>query len=102
MGWNIQQMDVKVVFLNGTIDEEVYVMQPPGFKDPSHLDKMYKVVKALYGQHQAPRKWYEALANYLKDNGFQKRKIDQTLFVKRQNKDILLVQVYVDDISLVL
>ncbi|GKE09480.1 putative ribonuclease H-like domain-containing protein, partial [Tanacetum coccineum] len=61
-------------------------------------DKVYKVVKALYGLHQAPRAWYETLANYLLDNGFQRGKIDQTLFIKKQKRDILLIQVYVDDI----
>ncbi|GJW69212.1 putative ribonuclease H-like domain-containing protein [Tanacetum coccineum] len=79
-------------------EEEVYVCQPPGFEDPDYPDKVYKVVKALYGLHQAPRAWYETLANYLLGNGFQRGKIDQTLFIKRQKGDILLVQVYVDDI----
>nr|GEY18857.1 putative ribonuclease H-like domain-containing protein [Tanacetum cinerariifolium] len=69
-----------------------------GFEDPHYLDKVYKVVKALYGLHQAPRAWYETLANYLLENGFQRGKIDQTLFIKKQKGDILLVQVYVDDI----
>nr|GEZ86018.1 putative ribonuclease H-like domain-containing protein [Tanacetum cinerariifolium] len=68
------------------------------FEDPDHPDKVYKVVKALYGLHQAPRAWYETLANYLLENGFQRGKIDQTLFIKRQKGDILLVQIYVDDI----
>nr|GFB28695.1 uncharacterized mitochondrial protein AtMg00810-like [Tanacetum cinerariifolium] len=65
---------------------------------PDYLDKVYKVVKALYGLHQAPGAWYETLANYLLENGFQRGKIDQTLFIKRQPYDILLVQIYVDDI----
>ncbi|GJX66932.1 putative ribonuclease H-like domain-containing protein [Tanacetum coccineum] len=69
-----------------------------GFKDPDHPDKVYKVVKAHYGLHQAPRAWYEALANYLLGNRFKRGKIDQTLFIKKQKGDILLVQVYVDDI----
>nr|GEX12018.1 hypothetical protein [Tanacetum cinerariifolium] len=69
-----------------------------GFKDPDYPDKVYKVVNALYGLHQAPRAWYETLANYLLENGFQRGKIDQTLFIKRQKGDILLVQIYVDDI----
>ncbi|GJR57860.1 putative ribonuclease H-like domain-containing protein [Tanacetum coccineum] len=79
-------------FLYGTIEEEVYVTQPPRFKDPDHPDKVYKVVKALYGLHQAPRAWYETLANYLLNNGFKRGKIDQTLFIKKQKGDILLVQ----------
>nr|GFC04935.1 ribonuclease H-like domain, reverse transcriptase, RNA-dependent DNA polymerase [Tanacetum cinerariifolium] len=77
-------MDVKSAFLYDTIEEEVYVCQPPGFEDPKNPNKVYKVVKALYGLHQAPRAWYETLATYLLENGFQ--------------KDILLVQIYVDDI----
>ncbi|GKC66375.1 putative ribonuclease H-like domain-containing protein, partial [Tanacetum coccineum] len=98
MGFLVYQMDVKSAFLYGTIEEEVYVTQPPGFKDPDHPDKVYKVVKVLYGLHQAPRAWYETLANYLLGNGFKRGKIDQTLFIKKQKGDILLVQVYVDDI----
>nr|GFA39226.1 putative ribonuclease H-like domain-containing protein [Tanacetum cinerariifolium] len=87
MGFMVYQMDVKSTFLYGTIEEEVYVCQPLGFKDPDYPDKVYKVVKELYGLHQAPRAWYETLANYLLENGFQRGKIDQTLFIKRQ-KDI--------------
>nr|GEX36058.1 putative ribonuclease H-like domain-containing protein [Tanacetum cinerariifolium] len=98
MGFMVYQMDVKSAFLYGTIKEEVYVCQPLGFKDSDYLDKVYKVDKALYGLHQAPRAWYETLANYLLENGFQRGKIDQTLFIKKQKGDILLVQVYVDDI----
>nr|GEW01641.1 putative ribonuclease H-like domain-containing protein [Tanacetum cinerariifolium] len=67
-------------------------------KTLAYPDKVYKVVKALYGLHQAPRAWYETLANYLLENGFQRGKIDQNLFIKKQKGDILLVQVYVDDI----
>nr|GEY59389.1 hypothetical protein [Tanacetum cinerariifolium] len=98
MGFPVYQMDVKSEFLYGTIEEEVYVCQPPGFEDPENPDKVYKVVKALYGLHQAPRAWYEILATYLRENRFQKGTIDQTLFIKKQQKDILLVQIYVDDI----
>nr|GEX00340.1 retrovirus-related Pol polyprotein from transposon TNT 1-94 [Tanacetum cinerariifolium] len=98
MGFMMYQMDVKSAFLYGTNEEEVYVCQPPGFEDLDYPDKVYKVVKALYGLHQAPRAWYETLANYLLENDFQRGKIDQTLFIKRQKSDILLVQIYVDDI----
>ncbi|GJS56981.1 putative ribonuclease H-like domain-containing protein [Tanacetum coccineum] len=98
MGFLVYQMDVKSALLYKTIKEEVYVTQPPGFKDPDHLDKVYKVVKELYGLHQAPRAWYGTLANYLLGSGFKRGKIDQTLFIKKQKGDILLVQVYVDDI----
>nr|GEU83449.1 retrovirus-related Pol polyprotein from transposon TNT 1-94 [Tanacetum cinerariifolium] len=86
MGFLVYQMDVKSAFLYETIKEEVYVCQSPGFKDPDYPDKVYKVVKALYGLHQAPRAWLETLANYLLENGFQSGKIDQTLFIKRKNE----------------
>nr|GEW98120.1 putative ribonuclease H-like domain-containing protein [Tanacetum cinerariifolium] len=98
MGFMVYQMDVKSAFLYGTIEEEVYVCQPPGFEDPDYPDKVYKVVKVLYGLHQAPRAWYETLATYLLENGFQRGQIDQTLFIKKQKGDILVVQIYVDDI----
>ncbi|GJT55515.1 putative ribonuclease H-like domain-containing protein [Tanacetum coccineum] len=98
MNFPVYQMDVKSAFLYGTIEEEVYVCQPPGFVDPEFPEKVYKVEKALYGLHQAPRAWYETLSTYLLDNGFHKGQIDKTLFIKRLKGDILLVQVYVDDI----
>ncbi|GJR53785.1 putative ribonuclease H-like domain-containing protein [Tanacetum coccineum] len=80
------------------IEEEVYVCQPPGFEDPDFPDRVYKVEKALYGLHQAPRAWYETLSTYLLDNEFHRGKINKTLFIKRYKGDILLVQVYVDEI----
>nr|GEV68011.1 hypothetical protein [Tanacetum cinerariifolium] len=98
MGFMVYQMDVKSAFLYGNIEEEVYICQPLGFEDLDYPNKVYKVIKALYGLHQALRAWYETLANYLLENGFQRGKIDQTLFIKRQKWDILLVQIYVDDI----
>ncbi|GJT85631.1 putative ribonuclease H-like domain-containing protein [Tanacetum coccineum] len=98
IGFIVYQMDVKSVFLYGTIDEEVYVSQPPGFVDPDHLKKVYKVVKALYGLHQAPRAWYATLSTFLEEHGYKRGTIDKTLFIKKDKKDIMLVQVYVDDI----
>nr|GEU99290.1 uncharacterized mitochondrial protein AtMg00810-like [Tanacetum cinerariifolium] len=94
----LNQMDVKSAFLYGKIEEEVYVYQPPRFEDPDFPYIVYKVEKALYGLHQAPRAWYETLSMYLLDNGFYRGKIDKTLFIRRHKDDILLVQVYVDDI----
>ncbi|GKF70810.1 putative ribonuclease H-like domain-containing protein [Tanacetum coccineum] len=85
-------MDVKSTFLYGRIEKEVYVCQPPGFEDPDYPDKVYKLVKAIYGLHQALRAWYETLAKYLLDNRFHRGKIDQTLFIKKQKGDILLIQ----------
>ncbi|GJR31468.1 putative ribonuclease H-like domain-containing protein [Tanacetum coccineum] len=96
--FKIQKMDVKKSFFYGTIEEEVYVSQPLGFVDLEFPDKVYKVEKALYGLHQAPRTWYETLSTYLLDNGFYRGQIDKSLFIKRVKDDILLVQVYADDI----
>ncbi|GJW92918.1 putative ribonuclease H-like domain-containing protein, partial [Tanacetum coccineum] len=98
MGFIVYQMDVKSAFLYGTIDEEVYVCQPPSFEDPQLPDKVYKVEKALYGLHQAPRAWYETWSTYLLKNGYRRGTIHKTLFIKKDRGDILLVQVYVDDI----
>ncbi|RRC79823.1 hypothetical protein EH999_23420, partial [Escherichia coli] len=97
-GFKVYQMDVKSAFLYGTIDEEVYVAQPPGFEDPEFPDKVYKLRKALYGLHQAPRAWYDTLSSYLLENGYERGVIDKTLFIKRTKNDIILVQIYVDDI----
>ncbi|GJX86877.1 putative ribonuclease H-like domain-containing protein [Tanacetum coccineum] len=94
----VYEMDVKSAFLYGKIEEDVYVCQPSGFEDPDFPNRVYNVEKALYGLHQAPRAWYETLSTYLLDNEFQRGKIDKTLFIKRYKGDILLVQVYVDDI----
>ncbi|GKD67709.1 putative ribonuclease H-like domain-containing protein [Tanacetum coccineum] len=91
-------MDVKSAFLYGRIDEEVYVTQPKGFVDPQHPKKVYKVVKALYGLHQAPRAWYATLSTFLLKHGYRRGTIDKTLFLKKHKRDIILVQVYVDDI----
>ncbi|GJS54533.1 putative ribonuclease H-like domain-containing protein [Tanacetum coccineum] len=98
MNFVVYQMDVKSAFLYGKIKEEVYVCQPSGFEDPEFPDRVYKVEKALYGLHQAPRAWYEILSTYLLENGSQRGIIDKTLFIKKVKGDILLVQVYVDDI----
>nr|GFA84224.1 hypothetical protein [Tanacetum cinerariifolium] len=81
-----------------TIIHKDHSLDNNNLKDPDYPDRVYKVEKALYGLHQAPRAWYETLAKYLLDNGFHRGKIDQTLFIKRQKEDIMLVQVYVDDI----
>ncbi|GJS73500.1 putative ribonuclease H-like domain-containing protein [Tanacetum coccineum] len=90
MGFMVYQIDVKSAFLYGTIEEEVYMCQPPGFEDPDYPDKVYKVVKALYGLHQAPRAWYGTLAKYLLDNRFQRGKIDQP-YLSRSRKEIFFL-----------
>ncbi|GJR60117.1 uncharacterized mitochondrial protein-like protein [Tanacetum coccineum] len=80
-------MDVKSAFLYGTIEEEVYVCQPPGFEYSQFPNKVYKVEKALYGLHQAPRSWYETLSTYLLENGYRRGTIDKTLFIKKDRDD---------------
>nr|GEY61411.1 retrovirus-related Pol polyprotein from transposon TNT 1-94 [Tanacetum cinerariifolium] len=94
----VYQMDVKTAFLYGPLKEEVYVNQPDGFVDPYHPDKVYRLKKALYGLKQAPRAWYDELLNFLVSKGFSKGSIDPTLFITKHRGDILLVQIYVDDI----
>ncbi|GKD12814.1 retrovirus-related pol polyprotein from transposon TNT 1-94 [Tanacetum coccineum] len=94
----IYHMDVKTTFLNGPLKEEVYVAQPDGFIDPDYPDKVYRLRKALYGLKQATRAWYDKLLNFLISKGFTKGTIDPTLFMIRYGEDILLVQIYVDDI----
>ncbi|GJZ70901.1 retrovirus-related pol polyprotein from transposon TNT 1-94, partial [Tanacetum coccineum] len=94
----IYQMDVKTAFLNGPLKEEVYVAQPEGFVDPDHPEKVYLLRKALYGLKQAPRAWYDELSTFLMSKGFTKGTIDPTLFKIKYGEDILLVQIYVDDI----
>nr|GFB15255.1 putative ribonuclease H-like domain-containing protein [Tanacetum cinerariifolium] len=98
MGFMVYQMDVKSAFLNEEIQEEVYVTQPKGFEDPKYPKRVYKVVKALYGLHQASRAWYATLSSFLLKHGYRRGTIDQTLFLKKDSKVIILVQVYVDDI----
>nr|GEZ03743.1 putative ribonuclease H-like domain-containing protein [Tanacetum cinerariifolium] len=93
MGFIVYQMDVKSGFLYVTIEEEVYVCQPPSFEDPHFPNKVYKVEKTLYGLHQAPKAWYETLSTYLLENRFRRGTIDKTLFIKKDRDDILLVQV---------
>ncbi|KAI3770443.1 hypothetical protein L6452_01576 [Arctium lappa] len=94
----VYQMDVKSAFLNGKLNEEVYVEQPPGFYDPKHPNYVYKLDKALYGLKQAPRAWYDTLSSFLISENFERGKIDNTLFFRKIKGHIILVQIYVDDI----
>ncbi|GJU37736.1 retrovirus-related pol polyprotein from transposon TNT 1-94 [Tanacetum coccineum] len=80
------------------LSEEVYVNQPDGFVDPYHPDQVYRLSKALYGLKQAPKAWYDELSNFLVSKGFSKGSIDPTLFITKHGEDILLVQIYIDDI----
>ncbi|GJZ77235.1 retrovirus-related pol polyprotein from transposon TNT 1-94 [Tanacetum coccineum] len=98
MNMIVYQMDVKTAFLNGILREEVYVSQPDGFVDQDNLNHVYKLKKALYRLKQAPRVWYDLLSKFILSQEFSKGTVDPTLFIRRQGKDILLVQIYVDDI----
>jgi hypothetical protein len=96
--FKLYKMDVKSAFLNGPIQELVYVEQPPGFEDPKLHNHAYKLHKALYGLKHAPRVWYECLREFLLKQGFDKDKEDPTLFTYKVNKDIFVCQIYIDDI----
>ena len=98
MDFKLYQMDVKCAFLNGFLNEEVFVEQPKGFQDPHFSDHVLRLKKAVYEMKQAPRAWYDRLTNYLLDRRFQRGYIDRTLFVKKDENYLLVAQVYVDDI----
>nr|GEX53461.1 copia protein [Tanacetum cinerariifolium] len=96
--FTVFQMDVKTVFLHGSLKEDVYVCQPEGFIDADHPSHVYKLKKAIYRLKQAPRAWYDELSKFYLHNHFFKGTIDPTLYIRRFQDDILVVQVYVDDI----
>ena len=91
-------MDIKSAFLNGEIEEEVYVKQPPGSDNPKKPNHVSTLHKALYGLKQAPRAWYKCLTKFLIEKGFEIGKIDSTLFTKRDDGELFVCQIYVDDI----
>jgi len=95
LGFKLYQMDVKSAFLNGFLQEEVYVEQPKGFQDPHHPHHVYKLKKALYGLKQAPRAWNERLTTYLLAKGFTRGQADRTLFIRNQGTHKLIAQIYV-------
>nr|GEV64291.1 retrovirus-related Pol polyprotein from transposon TNT 1-94 [Tanacetum cinerariifolium] len=96
--FTVFQMDVKIMFLNRILKEEVYVGQPLGFVNKQYLDHVYALDKALYGLKQGPRAWYDVLSQFLIESSFQKGSIDTTLFIKKKGKHIMLIQMYVDGI----
>ena len=98
MNFKLYQMDVKCAFLNGYLNEEVFVQQPKGFQDPHFPYHMLRLKKALYGLKQTPRAWYDQVTHYLLDRGFKRGYADRTLFVKNDDDYLLMTQVYVDDI----
>ncbi|KAA0026117.1 gag-pol polyprotein [Cucumis melo var. makuwa] len=96
--FKLYQMDVKSAFLNEYLNEEVYVAQPKGFVDSEHPKHVYKLNKALYGLKQAPRAWYDRLTVYLRGRGYFREEIDKTFFIHRKSDQLLVAQIYVDDI----
>jgi hypothetical protein len=94
----LYQIDVKIAFLNGYINELVYVEQPPGFKDVKKPNHVYKLRKALYGLKKAPRPWYERLRDFLLSKRFKMGKVDTTLLTKKLGNDLFVLQIYIDDI----
>ncbi|GJY72094.1 retrovirus-related pol polyprotein from transposon TNT 1-94 [Tanacetum coccineum] len=98
MNMVIYQMDVKTAFLNVNLRENLCFSQPDGFVDPDKPNHVYKLKKALYGLKQAPRAWYDMLSSFLISNDFSKGSVDPTLFIRREGNDLILVQIYVDDI----
>ena len=97
LNFKLYQMDVKSSFLNGMLQEEVYVEQPKGFVDPYRPNDVYKLKRALYGLKQARRAWYDRLTSYLIENGFKRGNANSTFFIRRDKKDFIVAQVYVDD-----
>ncbi|GJZ03002.1 retrovirus-related pol polyprotein from transposon TNT 1-94 [Tanacetum coccineum] len=98
MNMIVYQIDVKTAFMNGILREEVYVSQPDRFVDPENPNHVYKLKKALYGLKQALHAWYDLLSSFLLSQKLSKGTIDPTLFIRREGKDILLVQISIDDI----
>nr|GEY25414.1 copia protein [Tanacetum cinerariifolium] len=96
--FKLYQIDVKSAFLNGFINEEVYVAQPPGFIDFEKPNHVFKLKKALYGLKQAPKAWYDRLKAFIIKHKYTMRLVDNTLFTKKRNSHISIVQIYVDDI----
>jgi hypothetical protein len=94
----LYQMDMKSAFLNGYINELVYVEQPPGFEDDKKPNHVYKLRKALYGLNQVNEEWHERLRDFLLSKGFKMGKVDITFFTKKIGKDLFVLQIYVDDI----
>jgi hypothetical protein len=100
MKWKLHQMDVKTTFLNGVIEEEVYIEQPQGFEFEDRKIHVCRLKKSLYGLKQAPRAWYGIIDNFLKSLGFTKSKIDSNLYFKVMNDEPVILLLYVDDLFL--
>jgi hypothetical protein len=100
MSWKLHQMDVKTTFLNGEIEEEVYIEQPEGFVIHNEKSHVYRLKKALYGLKQAPRAWYEKMDGFLMSLGFSKSVVDPNLYYHIVGDECLILVLYVDDLFL--
>jgi hypothetical protein len=101
MKWKLHQMDVKTAFLNGVIEEEVYIKQPQGFEVEDRKSHVYRLKKALYGLKQAPRAWYGHIDSFLTRLGFTKSKEDSNLYFKVMENEPVILLLYVDDLILI-
>jgi len=97
-GFKLFQMGMKSIFLNGIVNEEIFVSQLSGFEDHLYPNHVYKLKKALYGLKQAPRQWYERLSNFLLSHNYERGKTDKTIFIKKSNSTVIIEQIYVNDI----
>ena len=100
LGWKLHQIDVKIAFLNGVMEEEVYVEQPLGFETHDRETHVCKLKKALYGLKQAPRTWYGRIDSFLMSLGFTKSKADPNLYCKVEDGMQVILLLYVDDLFL--
>jgi hypothetical protein len=97
-GFKLYQMDVKITFLNGVIQEELFVRQPPGFENPKYPNRVYKLSNILYGLKQASRAWYARLETFLLEHGYVMESVDKTFFTLKYDNDFLSIQIDMDDI----
>jgi hypothetical protein len=99
--WSLHQMDVKNVFLCGDLQEEVYMEQPPSYVDQTHPNLVCRLRKTLYSLKQAPRAWLGKIGQYLVTSGFQTSNVDFSLYVKKTNRGIVIIVIYVDDLIII-
>jgi hypothetical protein len=100
MKWKLHQMDVKTTFLNGVIEEEVFIEQPQWFEVEDRKTHVCKLKKDMYGLKQAPRAWYGRIGSFLTILGFTKSKVDSNLYLKVMNDENVILLLYVDDLFL--
>jgi hypothetical protein len=98
--WKVHQMDMKTTFLNGVIEEEVYVEQPQGFETHENHTHVYRLKKSLYGLNQAPRAWYSRIDSFLMSLGFTKSKVDYNMYFNIMDGGPVILLFYLDDLFL--